>query len=124
MRPDPFELFIRYHLGLDGDLRSKFYNLTSLAREYDVGPEEIGDWLSEARLSSDISGHVDFKLAEAHGEAQILAITGTQEEVRAFALRTFEGYRASLGTYDPKTFRHGTDWDNVWGDDEPGTSEK
>lgn len=116
MRPDPFELFIRYHLGLDGDLGSKFYNLASLAREFGVAPEEVRDWLREARLSSDISGHVDFKLAEAHGEAQILAITGTREEILAFARKTFEEYQAALGTYDPKTFRHGTDWDNVWGD--------
>jgi len=119
MRPDPFDLFIRYHIGLDGELRPRFYNLGSLSREFGVSPEEMAAWLKEAGLSSDVSGHVDFRLAEAHGEAQGLALGGSpREEIEAFVRKTWGAYRAALSTYDPTTFRDGVDWNDVWGDGE------
>ncbi|MBM4373433.1 MAG: hypothetical protein FJ098_17380 [Deltaproteobacteria bacterium] len=116
MRPDAFELFLRYHLGLDAELRPRFYNLAGLAREYGVDRPVAEGWLRDARLSADVTGHVDFRLAEAHGEIQLLALTAPRQEVLAFARRCFQGYQAALGTYDPARFRHGTDWDDLWGD--------
>ena len=117
MRPDPFELFLRYHLGLDGDLQPRFYNLGALSREYQASSEEMSDWLHAAGLSADISGHVDFRLAHAHGEAQDLALGGDRSALEAYVRRAWEGYRAALSTYDPTSFRDGVDWENVWGDD-------
>ncbi|MFH1533273.1 MAG: hypothetical protein ABIK09_21310 [Pseudomonadota bacterium] len=118
MRPEPFDLFIRYHLGLDGDLQSRFYNLGSLCREFCVPPEEMTAWLKEAGVSADISGHVDFRLAKAHGEAQGLALSGAREELAACARKAWEGYHAALSTYDPTRFRDGINWNDVWGDGE------
>lgn len=118
MRPDPFDLFIRYHLGLDGELRSRFYNLGSLSREFAVAPEVMTAWLQEAGLSADISGHVDFRLAAAHGEAQGLAIAGDLGVLEAYVRRAWEEYRAALTTYDPTTFRDGVNWNDIWGDGE------
>ena len=118
MPPDPFDLFIRYHLGLDGELRSRFYNLGALCREFNVSPEEMTSWLEKAGLSADISGHVDYPLAKAHGEALDLALSGANEELAAYARSAWVGYRAALSTYDPTTFRDGIDWDDVWGDKE------
>ncbi len=118
MRPDPFDLFIRYHLGLDGDLQSKFYNLGSLSREFGVSSDEMTTWLQEGGLSADISGHVDFRLAEAHGEAQGLALSGDREALVVFVRKTWEAYHGALSTYDPTTFRDGVDWHDVWGDGE------
>lgn len=117
MRPQPFDLFLRYHLGLDGELRSRFCNLGSLSREFGVSPDEMTAWLKESGLSSDISGHVDFRLAEAHGEALGLALSDRREDLKAYVRKAWDGYRAALSTYDSDTFRDGIDWNDVWGDD-------
>lgn len=118
MRPEPFDLFLRYHLGLDGDLQSRFYNLGALSREFGVTAEEMSAWLQEAGLSADISGHVDFRLAEAHGRALDLALDGDTVALKVYVRQAWEGYTAALATYDPRVFRDGVNWDDIWGDDE------
>jgi len=114
MKPSPFDLFIRYHLGLNGDYQPRFYNLSTLATEFGVQSDQVATWLKEASLSTDITGYVDYSLPRAHGRAQMLSLDGRLDDTRSFARKTFGEFMEALATWDPTRFRHGVDWDAVW----------
>ncbi len=113
MRPSPFDLFSLYHLGVDRNGAYRFRNLHGVARELGASSSEVDGWLYEYGLTATIAKHLPINLSAWHAEAQILALTGTPEDVRGFARRCFDQYRQALHQYDPRRFSFDIDYDQL-----------
>jgi hypothetical protein len=120
MKPTPFQLFCGYYLGLDKDLRYRFFNQASLASHYGVDSRELREAMEEYRLTPEDTRHVDYNLARAHATAQDLVESAGADEVKAFAARTFEEFRAAMGGYDATRDFENVDYDRILSDDDPG----
>lgn len=103
-RPSDFELFIEYHLALLPDGTSRFQNLTDLAQRYGATTAEVQGWLVAARIDAATADDTDYDLPGQHGEAQVLALLGDRDATLAFAHKTYDEYRARLGTKRVRTF--------------------
>ena len=103
-RPDAFELFAQYHLGLLPDGTGRFQNLHQIAARYSVSAGELALWLAEAQLDAATADATDYDLPAKHGEAQLLALEGDQDRTLAFAHRVYDEYRARLGHPKIRTF--------------------
>jgi hypothetical protein len=116
-RPDAFQLFCRYHLGLDSEFRSKHFNLNAVARDFQVLPETIKVLLDEFHMSPQVCAHVDYSLAKASADAMMVALKGDRGATEAFAHQCFREFRQALERYDPKRTFDGIDYDDIWGDE-------
>jgi hypothetical protein len=103
-RPDDFELFAQYHLGLLPDGSGQFQNANQIAARYGVSVEELSGWLRDARIDAETADGTDYDLPGAHGEAQVLAMLGDRVATMELARRVFEEYRARLGHAKVRTF--------------------
>jgi hypothetical protein len=104
VKPDDFELFAQYHLGLLPDGTGQFQNANQIAARYGVGMEELRRWLADARIDAETADGTDYDLPAQHGEAQVLAMLGDRAAALAFARHVYEEYRARLGTKKVRTF--------------------
>jgi len=104
MRPDAFELFAQYHLGLLPDGSARFQNANQIAARYGVSVEELTAWLAAEQLDAPTADATDYDLPAAHGEAQVLAMLGDPAATLAFARRAYDEYRARLGHKKVRTF--------------------
>lgn len=103
-RPDAFELFLQYHLGLLPDGSDRFQNLHQIAARYQVAPEVLAGWLKDARIDAATADSTDYDLPAKHGDAQVLVLGGDREKVLAFAHQVYDEYRARLGHPKVRTF--------------------
>ena len=103
-RPDAFELFAQYHLGLLPDGSGRFQNANQIAARYGVTVEELTAWLTADQLDAPTADGTDYDLPAAHGEAQVLAMLGDPAATLAFAHRAYAEYRARLGHRKVRTF--------------------
>jgi hypothetical protein len=103
-KPDDFELFAQYHLGLLPDGTGKFQNANQIAARYGVGVAELNGWLAAAQIDAETADGTDYDLPAQHGEAQVLAMLGDPAAALAFAHRVYGEYRARLGTKKVRTF--------------------
>jgi hypothetical protein len=116
-RPDAFQLFCRYHLGLDANFRSKHFNLNSVARDFEVLPETIQVLLDEFNMTPELCTHVDYSLAKASADAMVVAMGGNRHDTEAFAHQAFRDFRAAVERYDPSRTFDGINYDDIWGDE-------
>lgn len=100
-KPDAFELFCFYHLGLDREWRYRFRNVNSAARAYNTTVEQVKAWLVAERIDPETVTSVPYALARAHSEAQILALEGKVEQLPAFARRVYDDFRAAQRHMSP-----------------------
>jgi hypothetical protein len=117
-RPDAFQLFCRYHLGLDANYRPRHYNLNSVAREFEVLPETIQVLLDEFNMTPELCTHVDYSLPKASADAMVIALAGDRNDTEAFAHKVFREFHAAVERYDPHRTFDGINYDNIWGDEE------
>src|SRR5579862_709114 len=103
-RPDAFELFAQYHLGLLPDGTGRFQNANQIAARYGVPVEELSGWLAEARIDAATADGTDYDLPAQHAEAQVLAMLGDPAGALALARRVYDEYRARLGHAKVRTF--------------------
>lgn len=96
-RPDDFELFALYHLGLEPDGTGKFMNAHQIAARYGVTVAELTEWLRAAQIDADTAQATNYDLAEQHGEVQVLAMLGDKETALRFARHVFAEYKERLG---------------------------
>ena len=109
MRPDDFQLFLEYHLGLLPDGTARFANLHELARRHQASAADMQAWLAEAKIDAGTVEETDYDLAAQHGEAQVLAVLGDPAKTLAFARQVYEEYRARLGHKRVRTFEDDDD---------------
>jgi len=119
MRITPFQVFCGYYLGLDKDLRYRFFNQGQLAAHYGMDPAELRHLMEEYHLTPEITRHVDYNMAKAHATAQELYDSGQKEEVATFARSTFEEFRQALVRYDPTKDFENVDYDRLFPGDPP-----
>ncbi|MCA9524050.1 MAG: hypothetical protein KC609_23950 [Myxococcales bacterium] len=100
-RPDGFELFCFYHLGLDRQWSYRFRNVNAAARTYGASVDEVKAWLASERIDPETVTAVPYALAKAHSEAQILALTASTAEIEAFAHRVYDDFRAAQRHMSP-----------------------
>lgn len=103
-RPDAFELFAQYHLGLLPDGSGRFQNANQIAARYGVSVAELSGWLAEDQLDASTADSTDYDLPKQHGEAQVLAMLGDPAAALSFARRVYDEYRARLGHEKVRTF--------------------
>jgi hypothetical protein len=103
-RPDAFELFTQYHLGLLPDGTGRFQNANQIAARYGVPVGELNAWLTEAQIDAPTADGTDYDLPAQHAEAQVLAMLGDPQAALVFARRVYDEYRARLGHAKIRTF--------------------
>jgi hypothetical protein len=104
MKPDDFELFAAYHLGLLADGTGRFQNLNQIAERYGASLDEVRQWLRAAQIDAETADATDYDLPGQHGEAQVQAMLGDRAATLAFARRVYDEYRARLGHVKVRTF--------------------
>ncbi len=123
MKPTPFQVFCGYFLGLDRDLRYRFFNAGSLARYFEISPDELRAAMEEYHLTPEQSRHVDYNLAKAHADAQEIAMFGGREDVEQFAKRTYREFVAAFDGYEPSKDFENVDYDHLFPGDSPRKSD-
>jgi len=104
VKPDDFELFAQYHLGILPDGSAHFQNLHELAKRYQVSTGQMQAWLAESKIDAVTADDTDYDLAGQHAEAQVMALLGDAAATLAFARQVYADYRARLGTKRVRTF--------------------
>ena len=90
---DTFELFCFYHLGFDSDYEYGFRNLHHVASHFGITADEAKEQLLTLGLDASQVKHVDYNLAKAHSDAQILDLEGaSMQERESFAKRIWAEY--------------------------------
>lgn len=117
MKPNPFELFCMYYLGIGPDGQARFYNVHAIARHFWSSKEDVERWLSEWNMEPDRFPHTDFNLAQAHGKAQELALVGGGKDLQEFCRKTFEEFVRKSATSDRSQWFEDIDYDRIWGDE-------
>lgn len=115
-KPSAFELFCLYYLGLTPEFEARFFNLHALARRYNASGDQVQSWLDEFRMTPDIFNRIKFNVAKAHGEAQVLSITGQIQEAEAFSVDAFKQFLEALKTYKQDAYYEDVDYNDIWGD--------
>lgn len=118
MKPDAFQIFCGYYLGLDRDFAAKFFNVHSLAAHYGVDAGELQDMMSRFGMPPEAMRHINFNVARAHGTAQDLVFSGSRDELVAFARHAFEEFMAAAKEYDPSKVFEDVNYDNIF-DEKP-----
>jgi hypothetical protein len=108
-RPDDFELFLQYHLGLQPDGTAHFSNIGDLARRYGVGVDEVKAWLAEAQIDAATADDTDYDLPGQHGEVQVMALGGDAAATLALARKVYDEYRGRLGHKRVRSFEDDDD---------------
>jgi len=114
MKPDALTLFAFYHLGIDRDGLYKFRNLHDALRAFGATAPELHGWLTEYRIDPPTVSRVDFNLAVAHTDAQIVAMAGDVDALRAQVRQSFERYLAALERSTGEHVHFSLDYDDVW----------
>jgi hypothetical protein len=111
-RPDPFELFCFYNLGIDRNGWYKFRNLRETARYFGTSSEQIMKWLQEDHIDPETVRKVDFNLSKAHVDIQILSYTAPKEEILAAARERFNAYLEALKRSSLKEYYFDMDYED------------
>ncbi len=114
MKPKPFELFCMYHLGVSPTFETRFYNVNSVARHYQVSVDTVQEWLAEYTMEAERFPHMDFNVAKAHGKVQGLALEGSIDEVQAFCASVFKDFVKKLDTFDVTRRYEDMDYEDLW----------
>lgn len=115
---DPFRVFVFYHLGLDEHYQYKFRNIHDAARNFRTSPEALNRFLAQHGMDATTFRHIDFNLAVAHADAQILDLEARPFEERdRFARRKYDEFRAALKTYRKDRTYEDIDYDDPLGID-------
>ena len=115
-KPNPFELYCMYYLGLTPDWDVRFHNIHAVARHYGVSADQVGAWLNQHHMGPEVMQHLDFNVARQHGEAQGIALGGSREDLKDFARQSFDEFRGKISSYDPSREFPDIDYDDIWGD--------
>ncbi|MBM4388434.1 MAG: hypothetical protein FJ088_11885 [Deltaproteobacteria bacterium] len=114
---DPEKIFLAYCLGIDENFRHRFTNLNSLAKKYNMSPEELLDKMRECRIDPATVRHVDFNVASRYAEAEELAMEGRFEDLKSFAKKAYRDYLSALSsTYDEKRDFEDVDYEKILDD--------
>ena len=95
-RPDAFELFAQYHLGLLPDGTGRFQNLHQIAARYSVSAGESGAEL--VRLRAGHRQEIDLRLHEPRSQV------GQRTRGNCLVDGVYDEYRARLGHPKIRTF--------------------
>ena len=114
MKPDAFQIFCGYYLGLDRDFVAKFFNVHSLAAHYGIDSGELQDLMVQYGMPPEAMRHIDFNIAKAHGAAQELVFSGSRDDLIAFARRTFEEFRVAAKGIDASKVFEDVNYDNIF----------
>ena len=91
---DDYTLFRFYYLGFDADYEYGFRNLHHAASHFDVAVDDIKRMLADWQLDAAVTKRVDYNLARAHSEAQVLSLEGASiQEREAFSQRAWQEFR-------------------------------
>ncbi|NOZ02783.1 MAG: hypothetical protein GXP54_12965 [Deltaproteobacteria bacterium] len=120
MKPSPFQIFCGYYLGLGLDWEYRFFNQHSLAAHFGIDHTELVSLMVELRMSPEDTRHMDFNIARAHANAQVLSMDGKRSEVESFARETFDAFLAAMDTYDPERVFENIDYDDIFADKKKG----
>jgi hypothetical protein len=104
VKPEPFDLFAQYHLGILPDGTALFQNANQIAARYGVDVGRLNEWLRESQIDAETADGTDYDLPARHGAAQVLAMEGDRGKTLAYAFQVYDEYRARLGHKKVRTF--------------------
>jgi len=116
MKPDAFQIFCGYYLGLDREFAAKFFNVHSLAAHYGIDANELQELMTGYKMPPEAMRHIDFNVAKAHGKAQDLVFSGTRQDVVEFAKAAFAEFLEAVGGYDESRVFEDLNYDNIFDD--------
>ena len=116
MKPDAFQIFCGYYLGLDTDFAAKFFNVHSLAAHFGISAEELQELMAEYGMQPENMQHIDFNIAKTHGIAQELTFDGTRDEIIAHAKRSFAEFQVAAKKMDPSRVYEDLDYEDIFDD--------
>lgn len=114
MKPDAFQIFCGYYLGLDREFSAKFFNIHSLAAHYGIDADELQALMEEHRMPPEAMRHIDFNVARAHGAAQDLVFSGSRDELIAFAKQAFGDFQKAAAGYDETMVFEDLNYENIF----------
>ena len=118
---DAYTLFCFYHLGFDSDYEYGFRNLHHVATHFDLSADEAKAQLHSLELDASQVKHVDYNLAKAHSDAQILDLEGaSMREREAFSRRIWDEFCAAKKEGISDTMIHHLEIESVFDLEEPG----
>ncbi len=116
MKPNPFQVYCMYYLGISPEGESRFYHIHAIARHFGTTREQVEQWLSSWGMEAERFPHMDFNVAKAHGQAQDLALSGRTDELHQFCRKSFEDLMSKTGQADRSRWFEDIDYDNIWDD--------
>ncbi len=123
MKPDAFQIFCGYYLGLDREFAARFFNIHSLAAHYGIDADELQTLMADAGMPPEAMRHIDFNVAKAHGRAQDLVFSGTRDDVIAFAKAAFAEFRKASEGFDESRVFEDVNYENIFDDPSPATAQ-
>ena len=116
VKPNAFQIFCGYYLGLDSNFGAKFFNVHSLAFHYGIDSGELQALMTEYGMQPENMRHIDFNIARTHGIAQELTFAGTTEEVIAHARKSFEEFQVAAKKMDRNEVFEDLDYEDIFED--------